>query len=190
MTLQIIELDWIEEYQWIDPPRLWEVVSGKGWIQKWSHFQPYYVVNDSINAELQKQLWKWIVVHVLAFSNHQTRRKNNRSCQKPGNWLWEFFFKEEQTCSQWRIQKIPNHPYGPSRGFSLWHAPTIITFPYVKALTHYTQNCKDFSKKSRWENRCSYKKLLEKSLQLWKKVVVCMEDNHIFCSFVCSVRGP
>ena len=35
-----MELDWIEEYQWVDPPRLWEANSGKGWIQKWSHFQP------------------------------------------------------------------------------------------------------------------------------------------------------
>ena len=31
-----LELDWIEEYQRIDPPRLWEAFSGEGWIQKWS----------------------------------------------------------------------------------------------------------------------------------------------------------
>ena len=35
----IIELDWIEEHQWIDPRRLWEAVSREGWIQKWSHFR-------------------------------------------------------------------------------------------------------------------------------------------------------
>ena len=35
----VIELDWIEEYQWVDPPRLWEAVSGEGCIQMWSHFQ-------------------------------------------------------------------------------------------------------------------------------------------------------
>ena len=35
----IIELDWIEEYQWVNLPRLWEAVSGEDWIQKWSHFQ-------------------------------------------------------------------------------------------------------------------------------------------------------
>ena len=34
-----IELDWIEKYQWVDPPRLWEAVSGEGCIQMWSHFQ-------------------------------------------------------------------------------------------------------------------------------------------------------
>ena len=33
-----IELDWIEEYQWVALPRLSETVSGKGWIQKRSHF--------------------------------------------------------------------------------------------------------------------------------------------------------
>ena len=32
-------LDWIEEYQLINLSRLWEAVSGEGWIQKWSHFQ-------------------------------------------------------------------------------------------------------------------------------------------------------
>ena len=37
--VQTIELDWIEEYQWVDPPRIWEAVSGEGWIQKCSHFQ-------------------------------------------------------------------------------------------------------------------------------------------------------
>ena len=34
-----IELDWIEEYRWVDPSKLWEAVSDKGFIQKWSHFQ-------------------------------------------------------------------------------------------------------------------------------------------------------
>ena len=31
---------------------------------------------------------------------------------------------------------------------------------------------------------------MKKSLQLWKKVVVCMDNNDFFCSFSCSVRGP
>ena len=34
-----IELDWIEEYQWVNPFSLWEAVSGQGCIQKWPHFQ-------------------------------------------------------------------------------------------------------------------------------------------------------
>ena len=29
----------LEEYQWVDPPRLWEAVSGEGWTRKWSLFQ-------------------------------------------------------------------------------------------------------------------------------------------------------
>ena len=29
MLIYNIELDWIEEYQWVDPPRLWEAVSVK-----------------------------------------------------------------------------------------------------------------------------------------------------------------
>ena len=32
-------LDWIEEYQLINLSRLWEAVSGEGWIQKLLHFQ-------------------------------------------------------------------------------------------------------------------------------------------------------
>ena len=31
---------------------------------------------------------------------------------------------------------------------------------------------------------------MKKSLQLWKKVVVCTDDNYSFCSFSCSVLGP
>ena len=34
-----IELDLMDGYQWIDPPRLLEAISGKGWIQELSHFQ-------------------------------------------------------------------------------------------------------------------------------------------------------
>ena len=33
-----IEIDWIEEYQWVDPFRLWEAVSGEGWVPIWSNF--------------------------------------------------------------------------------------------------------------------------------------------------------
>ena len=39
VNINSIELYWIDEYHWVDPPRLWEAVSGKGWIKKWSHFQ-------------------------------------------------------------------------------------------------------------------------------------------------------
>ena len=34
-----IELGGIEEYTWVDPPRLWEAVLPEGSIQKWSYFQ-------------------------------------------------------------------------------------------------------------------------------------------------------
>ena len=34
-----IELDWIEEYKWVNPPNLLVAVLGDGLIQKWSHFQ-------------------------------------------------------------------------------------------------------------------------------------------------------
>ena len=34
-----IELGGIEEYQWVDPPRLWEAVLPEGSIQKLSYFQ-------------------------------------------------------------------------------------------------------------------------------------------------------
>ena len=44
--------------------------------------------------------------------------------------------------------------------------------------------------KNRCKNLCPYTKLLKKSLQLWKKVVMCMDNNYFFCSFNCSVRGP
>ena len=41
------------------------------------------------------------------------------------------------------------------------------------------------------ENRYPYTKLLKKSLQLRKKVVVFMDDNYILSSFSCGVRrGP
>ena len=50
-----------------------------------------------------------------------------------------------------------------------------------------------FSQWFLWKNRyktcCPYIKLLKNSLQLWKEVVVCM-DNNFFFSFSCSVRGP
>ena len=48
----------------------------------------------------------------------------------------------------------------------------------LKALAHFIQNCKDFSQKIvGFEISCPYVKLLKKSLQLWKKVVMCMEDT-------------
>ena len=51
-----------------------------------------------------------------------------------------------------------------------------------------------FSQRFFHRNRCKncfpYMKLLKKSLQLWKKVVVRMDNNDFFCSYSCSVRGP
>ena len=47
-----------------------------------------------------------------------------------------------------------------------------------------------FSQRFFWKNLFPYMKLFKKSLQLWKKVVVCTDDNYFFCSFSCSVRGP
>ena len=59
----------------------------------------------------------------------------------------------------------------------------------VEALTHYTQRCKDFSKKV-GEKIVGHIKTVEKIVAVEKKVVVYMEDNCIFCIFVCRVRGP
>ena len=28
-----IELDWIKEYQWVNPLGLWDAISGEGWVQ-------------------------------------------------------------------------------------------------------------------------------------------------------------
>ena len=44
----------------------------------------------------------------------------------------------------------------------------------LKALAHYRDFHKDFSEKNCCKN--PYIKLLKKSLQLWKKVLVCMDD--------------
>ena len=52
---------------------------------------------------------------------------------------------------------------------------------------HTTHKTEKVFLKSCCENRCPYAKLLKTSLQR-KKVVVCMEDKCIFCSYVCSVR--
>ena len=57
----------------------------------------------------------------------------------------------------------------------------------IKALAHYTQNCKDFSKKIVVKIVANFWK---KSLQLWKTGAVCMGDECIFCSYVCSVQRP
>ena len=54
--------------------------------------------------------------------------------------------------------------------------------------TQKTQNCKFFFQQNCWENRCPYMKLLKESLQLWKKVVVCVwkitaffADSFVVC---------
>ena len=61
---------------------------------------------------------------------------------------------------------------------ALCQYPTVMS---LKALAHY-KDFHDFLKK----------KLLKKSLQLWKKVEVCMGDNKFLCIFSCtgSVWGP
>ena len=68
-----------------------------------------------------------------------------------------------------------------------WDINLITSNCTLKALTHYTPKCKDFIWKimkifthisNCWKSRCSC-----------KKVVVCMEDKCIFCSFVCIVEG-
>ena len=81
-----MELDWIEEYQWIGPPRLWEANSGKGWIQKWSHFQldslfsprPYTKVmgkkQDGSLLFLYPTFW-WVQKVLVLYSG-------------PALWLW------------------------------------------------------------------------------------------------------
>ena len=47
-----------------------------------------------------------------------------------------------------------------------------------------------FSQRFFWKNRCKNLCPDTKLLQLWRKVVVCMEDSYFFCSFSFSVRGP
>ena len=59
-----------------------------------------------------------------------------------------------------------------------------------KALTHYTRNWKDFTMKVSEKIVAHIKKLLKNCCSFEKKIVVWMEDNCIFCCFVCSVRGP
>ena len=56
--------------------------------------------------------------------------------------------------------------------------------------SHTTKIFTKIFQKNLCKNLCPYIKLLKKSLQLWKKVVVCTDDNCFFCSFSCSVRGP
>ena len=59
----------------------------------------------------------------------------------------------------------------------------------VGLISPYTLHTKlqRFSSKSQWEILCSYKELLKTSLQLWKKVVVCMEDKTAFFADSCVV---
>ena len=58
-----------------------------------------------------------------------------------------------------------------------------------EALTRYTQNCKDFSKKAGENIVTQIKKTVEKIVAVVKKVVVCMEGNCVFNSVVCNMRG-
>ena len=69
----------------------------------------------------------------------------------------------------------------------------------LKALTHYNDFHKDFSKKLLGKLLSLYK-TVEKFVAVVKKVLVCMDNNQFFCSFSCSkeeikllgcsVRGP
>ena len=47
----------------------------------------------------------------------------------------------------------------------------------LKALVHDTRNYKHFFKKNCWEIVAHIYKTVKKSLQLWKKVAVCMKDT-------------
>ena len=84
--------------------------------------------------------------------------------------------------------------HGHSRSVNIFMVQNLTMYYFgiltLRALAHYTQNRKDFTIKNRCENHCTYIKLLKTSLQLWKKVIVCMKDNCNFCGFTCSVQGP
>ena len=60
------------------------------------------------------------------------------------------------------------HPF--SRPLHTTHKTATI---FLKKLVRKSENC-----------------LYEKLLQLWKKVVVWIENSRIFSSYLCSVRGP
>ena len=65
-----------------------------------------------------------------------------------------------------------------------------LTKIWVKALAHYNDFHKDFSKKMSCENRCPYIKLLKTLLRLLNKVSVCMDDNNVFVVSVGVCEGP
>ena len=52
---------WIElrKCQWVDPPTLWEAVSGEGWIQKWSLFQLQWLFSPRPGAKTIGKKAKW-----------------------------------------------------------------------------------------------------------------------------------
>ena len=54
---------------------------------------------------------------------------------------------------------------------------------FLKVLTLYTWNRQEFLYKNCCETRSPCIKLLNKLLQLWKKLVACMEDSCIFLQF-------
>ena len=62
---------------------------------------------------------------------------------------------------------------------------------FIRAIRVFTthKTAKTFLKKSLWKSLPT-DKTVEKSLQLWQKIVVCMVDNCVFCIFMCRVRGP
>ena len=59
-----------------------------------------------------------------------------------------------------------------------------------EALTHLNWNSNRNWQKINGENGCSHIKLLKILLQLWKKLVVWIDDNCFLCYFIGSVRGP
>ena len=70
------------------------------------------------------------------------------------------------------------------------HFTSVNHFTTLKALTHSASvDKKIFLKRLLWKLLPIYK-TVDHIVAVLKKVVVCMEDNCIFCSFVCSMRGP
>ena len=77
--------------------------------------------------------------------------------------IYSSHFSIAKTVTHLCKQEIPIFEDAPSREL-------------IKALAHYTQN------------RCSSENCL--IFAVVKKVVVCIEENCMFCNFVCSVQGP
>ena len=131
----------------------------------WMENCQYDTTSSCVFNEKKMSIIGWLIPHASLVLNHQ---QVSQVCQKsllccPVSSLVGFS----------HITSHPNRPRAKTR---------------LKALANYTQNCKDFSKKV-GEIIVAHIKNWKKSLQLWKKVLVCMEDNCIFCSFVGVCEG-